>query len=325
MRDIERSHLPAEQRQLMAKAVRLQRVSIFVTTGVVLLVGLVAGQSQAMRTAFVEDMLALLPPIVFLVGVWRTKKPPTPDHPYGHHRAIGAGHLVAAVALLVLGGSLVFDGASGLIAREHPPIGVISLGGITVWAGWLMIAVMALVAIPPVILGRMKMKLAGPLHDKVLKADADMNRADWTTGLATIAGVTGIAFGYWWADSLAAILVAGSILKDGISNTRSAVRDLLDARATPIDSAKPHPLVGKLEAMAGEAPWVAASTVRVRDMGHVFHSEIMVTPHPGIDPTLDQIEELRDRCQRLDWKTDDSVVVVLRHIPERLIPPDQCR
>lgn len=317
----EQSALPEKQQELLAKAVRLQWVSIFVMSLVVVSVGLVAGQSQAMRTAFAEDALALLPPIVFLIGVWRTGKGRDIDHPYGHHRAIAAGHLVAAVTLLVLGGSLVWNGASGLVMGEHPPIGVVSFAGITIWSGWLMIAVMALAMIPPIIFGRLKMKLAKPLHDKVLSADADMNKADWTTGLATIAGVTGIGFGLWWADSVAAILVSLSILHDGYKNIREAVRDLLDARASDIDSNKAHPIVKNLRDEATGTRWVNRATVRVRDMGHVFHTEVMVVPQPGVNPTVDQIEDLNNRCRDIDWKTDDTVVVVMHDLPQDLIPP----
>lgn len=318
--DLSETALPDDKRELLAKAVRLEWISIAVMICIVVTVGITAGSSQAMRTAFAEDALALLPPAVFLVGVWRARKRPDRAHPYGHHRAVGAGHLVAAVALLVMGTSLVWNGASGLISGEHPPIGLVSIFGFTFWSGWLMVAVMALVAIPPMILGRLKMKLAEPLHDKVLKADADMSKADWTTGVATIAGVTGIGFGLWWADSVAAILVAASVLKDGITNTRDAVRDLLDARATGLDG-EPHELVGALRRVALETPWVQEATVRVRDMGHVFHTEVLVQPRPDRDPTLAQIEALRTRCRELDWKTDDTVVAVMPTVPANLLPP----
>lgn len=314
------SHLPPEQQELMSRAIRLQWVSIVVMAVVITSVGLVAGQSQAMRTAFVEDSLALLPPIVFLVGVWRTHKSRDADHPYGHHRAIGAGHLVASVALLVLGALLVWNGASGLATGERPPIGVVSIAGVTLWSGWLMIGVMAVVMIPPIVLGRLKLRLAEPLHDKVLMADADMLKADWMTGLATIAGVTGIGFGLWWADSAAAILVAVSILHDGLTNIRSAVRDLLDARASDIDSTDPHPLNEELWRTAVHTPWVSDATVRIRDMGHVFHTEVFVVPVEGYDPTVAEVEALRDRCRRSDWKTDDTVVVVGRTLPDELSP-----
>ena len=58
------------------------------------------------------------------------------------------------------------------------------------------------------ILGRLKKPLAEGLYDKVLHADAEMNRADGLTGLAAIAGVIGIGMGLWWADSVAALVIA---------------------------------------------------------------------------------------------------------------------
>ena len=64
------SSLPPEKSAALKRAVRLQWISLGVMGLIIVAVGLVAGQSQAMRTAFVEDLLALLPPIAFLLGVW---------------------------------------------------------------------------------------------------------------------------------------------------------------------------------------------------------------------------------------------------------------
>ena len=61
------------------------------------------GSSQAMKTAWIEDMLALVPPLAFLVAVRRARKRPTADHPYGFHRSTAIGHLTASVALLTVG------------------------------------------------------------------------------------------------------------------------------------------------------------------------------------------------------------------------------
>lgn len=40
-------------------------------------------------------------------------------------------------------------------------------------------------AVGPFILGRMKQRPAEPLHDRVLLADADMQKADWLTATGT--------------------------------------------------------------------------------------------------------------------------------------------
>ncbi|MHA6512153.1 cation diffusion facilitator family transporter [Tessaracoccus sp. Z1128] len=323
MTSVTPSALPPEQSALLHKAIRLEWISLVVMGVIIAAVGMVAGQSQAMRTAFVEDSLALLPPIAFLIGVRRAARPRSPEHPYGHHRAIAAGHLVSAVALLTFGLSLLYNGASGLVTGARPPVGAVMLLGQTLWSGWLMIVVMTLSAIPPVILGRMKLKLAEKLHDKVLAADADMLKADWQTGLATVAGVVGIGFGLWWADSLAAVLVSTSIVKDGVTNLRGAVAALLDARATPIESQDPHPVIAKLREAALRTDWVAEAAVRTRDMGHVFHSEVFVVPVEGASLSVGRVEELRQRCCDVDWKAIDTVVVVTDEIPHGLSALDR--
>lgn len=312
------SELSDEQAQALRKAVRVERTTIGTQIIVVALVAAVAGQSQAMRVAFVEDALSLLPPLAFLIAVRRIRRRPDPRHPYGHHRAVGAAHLVASVALLGMGLILVFDSGSGLITGEKPPLGVTHFAGITVWSGWLMIVVMIITTIPPLVLGRMKQKLAGPLHDKVLAADADMNRADWVTALATIAGIIGIGFGLWWADAAAALVVSVGIIKDGVTNLVHVISDLTDGSATKIGSSEPEPVIATLESCAIETPWVEQAAVRVRDQGHLFHSEIFVVPRVGTDPTAGQLEELQGRCIAADWRTQDTVVAPVRELPDGL-------
>lgn len=203
--------------------------------GTAALVALVAGQSQAMRAAWIEDLLSLLPPIAFLVALRQIRRPPDRHHPYGHHRSIGVAHLVAAVALLAMGTFLTVDSALTLIRVERPPVGLTVVFGHAVWSGWLMIAVMLVTSIGPLILGRANWPVAEKLHDKVLRADADMGKADWTTAVATILGVLGIGIGLWWADSVAAIAVAISVLRDGAQNLGSAVAGVTDAEARTFD------------------------------------------------------------------------------------------
>ncbi len=306
--------LPEEQRENLRKAVRLEWITIGVLVVTVALVGLVAGQSQAMQAAWLEDMLSFLPPIAFLIATRILRRSPNPRHPYGYHRAVGVGHLVAATALLIMGGFLLFNSVMGLVNVEKPPIGLTVLFGQEIWAGWLMIIVMALSGVPPVILGRMKMKLAAPLHDKILYADADMNKADWSTALATIIGVLGIGIGLWWMDAAAAIVVSMSILYDGVTNLKAAIEDLTDTRAMTFDE-EDHPLIGEIEQVAGSVPWVAEAAARVRDQGHVFHVEMFVVPHQGQDPTVAQLRELRGQLQKVDWKLHDVTVAPVPHIP----------
>ena len=63
-----RESLPARQRDLMRRAIRLEWITLAFKVVTIPLVGIVAGQSQAMKTAWYEDILELLPPVAFLVA-----------------------------------------------------------------------------------------------------------------------------------------------------------------------------------------------------------------------------------------------------------------
>ncbi|MFL2001451.1 cation diffusion facilitator family transporter [Microbacterium sp. A1-JK] len=310
------TELPERQREVLRRAVRLEWVTLGVLTVTVILMFFVVGNSQAMRAAWIEDMLSFIPPIAFLVAVRINRRLPTKRHPYGFHRSVGVGHLVAAVALCSMGIFLIVESGSALLRGEHPTIGTIELFGVSIWLGWLMIAVMAVTSVPPVIIGRAKITLAKELHNKVLYADADMNKADWMTGIGSIVGVSGIGLGLWWLDSAAALFIAASILTDGVRNLRGAVADLMDERATTFDDRKPEPLAVRIDDYLRGLPWVADAGSRMRDEGHVFHVEAFVVPIDGTVPSLEMLESAREACIALDWKVQDIVLVLTRELPE---------
>lgn len=306
--------LPPEQQEAMRRAVWLEGITIAVMLATIAAVYAVSGQSQAMKVAWIEDTLSLLPPIAFLVAARIAHRAPSARFPYGLHRAVGIGHLVAGVALLTMGLFLVVDSGSGLLTGERPPLGVVEIGGQVIWVGWLMVAVMALSCVGPVILGRMKTAPAAALHDKVLFADSDMNRADWKTGIATIVGVLGIGMGLWWADAVAALVVSVSILRDGWANVRGAIEGLIDARPTRYDGTDPHPLVDEIDETLGGVAWARDHGVRVRDEGHIFHVEAFLVPAEGQQVTVDRLLDVRRRLSELSWKVGDVVVTVVDRV-----------
>lgn len=309
-----RTDLPPQQQAALRSAVRWEWFTIAYTSVTIVLIALVVGESQAMKTAWIEDMLSLNPQVAFLVSLLFIRRPPTRRFPFGLHRVMGVGHLVAGVALLGIGGNLAVESVIGLLAGEHPAIGTVRLFGHTVWLGWFMVAVMILVVPGPFFYGRAKAKLAPQLHNKVLYADADMSKADWTTTVASVVGVLGIGIGLWWLDGVAALFISLGIVWDGVTNTRSAVLDLIDQRALTHDDARPHPLIGRIvRAVEGEQ-WVREASVRMRDMGQVFHVEVFVVPaRPRV--RVDDIEHTRERLTALDWKVQDVVIVPLTALP----------
>ncbi len=310
-----RTDLPETQRIALKKAIRWELFTIVYTSITITVVAFVVGGSQAMRTAWIEDMLSLLPQLAFLTAVIFVRRRPTVKHPYGLHRAMGVGHLVAGIALLAVGLNLAVEAVTGLIAAEHPTIGTVQLFGQTIWLGWLMIAVMVIVVVGPVfIYGPAKAKLAPVLHNKLLYADADMAKADWQTNAASIVGVLGIGLGIWWLDGAAALFISIGIVWDGVRNTKGAVIDLMDQRARSYDDKQPHPLAGEITEYLRSLPWVLDAGVRLRDEGQVFHVEAFVVPRRAKVRT-ETLSAASEGIARLDWKVQDVVVVPVEQLP----------
>lgn len=310
-----RTDLPDEQRDALRSAVRWEWFTIGYTTVTIVVIALVVGGSQAMKTAWIEDMLSLIPQISFLIALLFIRRRPTRAFPYGLHRVMGVGHLVAGVALLAIGGSLAIESVIGLVNAEHPAIGTVRVFGTTVWLGWFMVAVMALVVVGPFFYGHAKAKLAPVLHNKVLYADADMAKADWTTTVASIVGVLGVGIGLWWLDGVAALFISVGIVWDGIKNARTAILDLIDQRARTEDDRGAHPLIGRIVQRLEELPWVDAAAVRMRDMGQVFHVEAYVVPRRR-KVRVRELDEARRAVAEIDWKMQDVSIVVVPALPE---------
>lgn len=314
-----RTELPPAQRTALRKAVRLEWVTLGYYVAASVLIYLVLGGSQAMKANWVETLLAVLPPAAFLVATRLIRRRPDAEHPYGFHRAVGIAHLVAGAAVVALGGYVFVESGTGLLTGQHPTVGQSEVFGVQLWQGWVMIAVMVLVAPIPFFLGRAKIQLARTLHDKVLYADAAMNKADWMTNLGAALGVAGAGLGLWWVDGAAAVLISADIIHDGYRNLRSAVHDLMDARATTVDGSGPDPLREQITNHLWSLDWVAEAAARVRDDGHVYHIEAFVVPVGDLPPSMGHLEHARVGCLGLDWKIADLVLVPVPHLPEELI------
>jgi cation diffusion facilitator family transporter len=315
MRATHHHELPADKRRVHGRAVRLEWITIAYLLTAIVFIRLTMGASQAMKVAWLEDMLSLIPAAAFLIASRLRDRRPDEDHPYGWHRAVSIAYLISAIALLVMGAVLLLDSLLKLISFEHPTIGTVNLLGHNVWLGWLMIPAAAYSAFPAMALGRKKIPLARQLHDKVLFADAKMNKADWLTGMAAIAGITGIAFGLWWADAVAAAVISSDILYDGIENLRNATADLMDKAPRRVDASAKDPLPARVETELVKLMWIKRARARLREEGHVYFGEVFVEPHhDSISPR--QVADATEMVAALDWRLHDVVIVPVERFDE---------
>lgn len=275
-------HYPPEVEAGIKKGKTLEYWTIAWLATVVPLMFLVMGSSQAMKTVWIEDMLGFIPPIVYLVSVRLERKQATDAFPFGFDRVNSLAFVISAAALTLMGAYLLFESVMTLASREHPTVGTARVLGRDIWMGWPMIAVLLWSTIPSMILGRMKLPVARAINDKVLHTDAEMQKADWMTGLAAIAGVIGIGFGLWWADAAAAGLISFGILHDGIGELRASAAELVDGAPRKLEKDEIAEEAELLKARLEEL--FPDGEVRLRETGRVIRAQVCgVAADPAID------------------------------------------
>lgn len=299
--------VPPPLRQDMERAIRLEWFNIGFTLSIVIVMGLVLGNSQTMKTAWVEDTLGFIPPVVFLIAARFERKRPTRDYRFGFHRVHSLAFLVAAVALAAVGAFLLRDSVMTLVRREHATVGTIHLFGQALWLGWLMIAAQIYSIIPPLVIGHLELPLSERMQDEVLHTDAKMNKANWQTGVAGIAGIVGLGFGLWWADAAAAAFISVGIISDGWRALRVATAELIDGIPRELGSTRPDPEAKRLVTKLQEQ--YPGAEIRLRETGRYIHAEVC-----GVEP---------DRCQDLEalWPGDPERSWRLAQLS--FVPPDQ--
>lgn len=265
--------LPEELQDAMRRAVRLEFWNIFWTSTVIVAMGLVLGQSETMKTAWFEDSLGLVPPVMFLISAkLELRGGRSTRFPFGFDRVNGLGFFIAAIALTAVGALLLINAVMALAAAEHATVGSIVIFGQDIWLGWLMLAAQAYSLVPPMIIGRKELPLAETLNDKLLHTDALMNKANWLTGAAGLAGVVGLGLGLWWTDSVAAALISLDIINDGFKALRSSTAELVDGAPRGLSSAELSEDAQELCArLRNEFP---GATIRLRETGRLIRAEV---------------------------------------------------
>ncbi|MEN6455229.1 MAG: cation transporter [Prolixibacteraceae bacterium] len=312
---ISEKEFPPELEKQFKKAIQLERITIWYLLTVIIVMFLASTTSQAMKAAWMEDILSMVPALSFLVARRFYERKPNDQFPFGYHRVFSIAFQLGAFALFSLGVFLLIDSVMALIKADRPSIGSVYLFGHYIWLGWLMIAVLLYSSIPSIILGKKKLPLAGKLHNKLLFTDANTQKADWETAFAAIVGILGVGLGLWWADALAACFISVTIIHDGYKRLSGAVLDLIDEIPTNLENEKKHPLVKKLHHFFEDQSWVKDFRIRMREAGDVFFTEIFIIPG-SVTGLTDHIEKTVTEVKELDWKLFDVVIMPVKRFTE---------
>ena len=166
-----------------------------------LIVGLLTGSLGILSEA-VHSIFDLAASTFTLVAVRTARKPADREHPYGHGRAENLAAFTEGALLMITALGIAFEAIRRLI-EGGPPVNP------AVYAFALLIGTLLIESGRAVVLRRIG-RLAS---SEAILADATDRVADVLATVGVLAGLVGIRMGFTWADSAAALLVAGIIFR----------------------------------------------------------------------------------------------------------------
>ena len=174
-----------------------------VVEGVIAVAAAAAAGSVALLGFGLDSFVESTSGLIVLWRLWRERRS-TAVSAEAIERLDRRAHRLVAGTLFLLAAYVSFDASHALWNSERPETSVVGLILVSV-----SIAVMWWLA-------RAKAAAARGLGSRALKADSFQTLACWWLSIVTLAGIgLNAAFGWWWADPLAALGVAALVVREG--------------------------------------------------------------------------------------------------------------
>ena len=142
--------------------------------------------------------------IIGLVGISISVRPADGDHPYGHKKYESFTAIAIALLLFIMGTEILRGAFSRLSNPIVPEVSLSSFG------------VMVITIIVNLLVVKFESKTGRRLESDILTSDALHTRSDIFVSLSVIITLVAVKLGVVWLDMVAAIVIAGLILRAGI-------------------------------------------------------------------------------------------------------------
>ena len=271
------------------------------------------GQSGALIADGVHSFSDLLTDSVTWYAAKLSGDAPDADHPYGHERFETVATLGLSIFLAIVGTIIIFEG-----------FGRFSNPNELRHENWL-IAAAALSVLSKEALYWYTVKVARVINSDLLKANAWHHRTDAFSSIVVVIGIIGAANGYFFLDSVAAIIVGILIIYIGWQLGFEATKELVD---TSIDQEDIKALRVALSEIKGVN---SVHTLRTRKVGHKKSADVHVQVNPFLSVSeghiisvsvervaKECIEELDDVTVHIDPENDEEKEdAPYKDLPER--------
>jgi cation diffusion facilitator family transporter len=240
---------------------RVALTSIFASGGLTVakaVVGVLSG-SLALISEAAHSALDFAATVMTWYAVRISGKPADEEHHYGHGKVESVTALIATGLLFVLSAAVIFEAIRRLAGAEGHHVEA------SIWA----FAVIIVSIVIDFLRARLLYRTARETASHALEADALHFDSDMWSSMAVLLGLIGVAFGYPWADSAAALVVAVVILIAGWRLGRRTIETLTDTA--------PEGASARISEIAlGISGVVAVERVRVRSVGPTLFADLGV-------------------------------------------------
>lgn len=194
---------PPLRAELLRRGLRLEYLTVGwnVVEGVVSLAAALAAGSVALLGFGIDSFVEMSSGLVL---IWRLRAERRARAPEDVERLDRRAHRLVGLSLFLLAGYIAFDATLALITAERPAPTVVG------------VAITALSLVTMAWLARAKRRAARELGSRALAADSFQTSACFWLSLITLAGIgLNAAFGWWWADPLAALGMTWFLVREG--------------------------------------------------------------------------------------------------------------
>jgi len=259
------------------------------------------GQSGALIADGIHSFSDLITDWVTWYAAKLSGDAPDDDHPYGHERFETVATLGLSIFLAIVGTIIIFDG-----------FGRFSNPNELKHESWL-IAAATLSILSKEGLYWYTVKVAKNVKSDLLRANAWHHRTDAFSSIVVVIGIIGAAKGYFFFDSVAAILVGVLIIYIGWQLGFEATKELVDTSIDQEDIKALHLALSEIKGVK------SVHTLRTRKVGHKKSADVHVQVNPFLSVSeghiisvsvervaKECIEELDDVTVHIDPENDEE-------------------
>jgi divalent metal cation (Fe/Co/Zn/Cd) transporter len=197
-----------DRRGLVRRGLRLE----YLTVGWNVLEGLIAviaGMASGSVALVGFGLDSFVETVSGAVLIWRLREEDRGADPDRIEQVESQAERLVGVAFLILAAYVAVEAVMSLLAGDTPEASPVGIVLTTV-----SIAVM-------VWLAAAKLQVGQALGSRALIADSKQTRACWYLSVVTLAGLAANAIaGWWWADAVAALAIAGLLVREGLEALR---------------------------------------------------------------------------------------------------------